>query len=215
MSYTSFEKRWLGKRIDYDKVYEFQCVDLVKQYLYQEFRLNPGSWGNAIDYWTRTHPKILTKFKRVQTNAPKRGDVVILRGVPGRNSAKYGHIGIATGRATPTTVEILEQNGSTGNGSGEGGDAIRKRFVPRTRIAGVLRPKLTAKVVAAVKNVVKKQPVYLRVRSGEGLSGLAKRAGYKDYSKPARWTAIAKLNGSGDWRRYNSKLQPNQKVRVK
>lgn len=56
---------------------------------------------------------------------------------------------------------------------------------------------------------------YLYVKSGEGLSALAKRAGYSDYGKETRWAAIAKLNGSTNWRTYNANLKVGQKVRVK
>jgi hypothetical protein len=31
--YVDFKNKWLGKRIDYDKAYGYQCVDLIKQYL--------------------------------------------------------------------------------------------------------------------------------------------------------------------------------------
>lgn len=70
-----------------------------------------------------------------------------------------------------------------------------------------------------LKPVVKPKPkpikISLIVRKGEGLSNLAKRAGYKDFGKEARWAAIAKLNGSRGWKTFNSKLKPGQKVRVK
>ena len=31
--YKEFVEKWLGKRIDYDWAYGYQCVDLIKQYL--------------------------------------------------------------------------------------------------------------------------------------------------------------------------------------
>jgi N-acetylmuramoyl-L-alanine amidase len=134
MSYPTFKNQWLGKRVDYDKVYGYQCVDLIKQYLAQEFGLSPKAWGNAIDYWYNTNPAILEKFDKLSTNVTRQGDIVIFSGV---NGNPYGHIGVvdATGGAT------LEQNGSTGNGSGIGRDAIRVRVIPLSRIVGVLRRK--------------------------------------------------------------------------
>ena len=30
--YKTFKEKWLWKRIDYDKSYGYQCVDLIKQY---------------------------------------------------------------------------------------------------------------------------------------------------------------------------------------
>lgn len=135
--FENFKNQWLGQRIDYDHVYGYQCVDLILQYIYECFGLGSGVWGNAIDYWTKTSAPLLTKFNREATSDARQGDIVILNGLPGN---PYGHIGIATGNITATTVEILEQNGSTGGGSGTGGDAIRTRFISRSRVAGILRP---------------------------------------------------------------------------
>lgn len=133
MSTASFAQKYLGKKIDYDGVYGYQCVDLIKQYLKEEYGLAPGSWGNAIDYWTKTNPALLTKFDRIASQSPQAGDIVILNGTAGN---PYGHIAVATDANT-----MLEQNGSTGGGSGTGADAIRYRAIPKTRIAGLLRPK--------------------------------------------------------------------------
>lgn len=137
-NYDTFQRAWIGHRVDFDYAYGYQCVDLIKQYMYSHFGIPNGALGNAIDYWTRTASVILTKFNRVATTSVVKGDIVVLNGLPGN---PYGHIGIATGNQTATTVEILEQNGSTGNGKGLGGDAIRLRSVPKSRIAGILRPK--------------------------------------------------------------------------
>lgn len=140
MTYKQFESKWLGRRVDIDKVFDYQCVDLVKQYMLEVYGMPNGAYGNAIDYWTKPVRQVLEKFYKVQTTHARQGDVVILYGTSGN---VYGHIGIATGAANATHIEILEQNGATGNGSGVGGDAIRKRYIPRTRVPGILRPKVT------------------------------------------------------------------------
>lgn len=141
MTYADFEAKWLGGKVDYDGVYQYQCVDLTKQYMAEVFGMKPGAWGNAIDYWTKTHPGVLERFDKVANSDAKRGDIVVINGLSGN---PYGHIGIATGAIDGVNVEILEQNGSTGGGSGTGKDAIRKRFIPRSRVAGLLRPKAPA-----------------------------------------------------------------------
>jgi hypothetical protein len=138
MSYITFKNKWIGKRVDYDKVYGYQCVDLIKQYMAEEKGLKPGAWGNAIDYWYNTNVTVLKHYDKIATNDLRAGDIVILKGV---NGNPYGHIGIASGASYPWYRQILEQNGSTGNGSGVGGDAIRERYVPTYRILGILRPK--------------------------------------------------------------------------
>ena len=46
--YTDFRNEWLGRRIDYDGGYGFQCVDLAKLYLDKVVGLGKiGSLGDA------------------------------------------------------------------------------------------------------------------------------------------------------------------------
>lgn len=140
MTYSEFKTKWLGKRVDTDGLYGYQCVDLAKQYLKEVHAVPFGSYGNAIDYWLRTAPVILKKFTRLQSTRVLPGDVVILKTT---STNPYGHIGVADKRynlANPY-ICILEQNGSTGSGSGTGPNAIRTRWVLRTRVAGILRRK--------------------------------------------------------------------------
>ena len=167
MSYLSFKNKWAGKRVDYDRIYGYQCVDLIKQYAHEEYGLKAGAWGNAIDYWYNTHADLYKKFSRVSTKAAKKGDIVIFKGV---NGNPYGHIGIADENAGRVYVKTLEQNGSTGNGSGTGRDAIRVRSIPKWRIVGVLRPK-------AAKPVLRMPPVGGRIKLAKGDVRTTFRAG--------------------------------------
>lgn len=166
MTYSAFKNKWLGKRIDADKLYGYQCVDLVKQYMLETKKVPNGAYGNAIDYWYRTHTNVRKHYDRVATKTPRQGDIVILSGVGGN---PYGHIGIASGKNTVVTAQILEQNGSTGNGSGVGGDAIRLRHIPKWRIVGVLRPKS----VPATKPVAK--PKYNMPKVGQKIQLIPKQ----------------------------------------
>lgn len=140
MSYISFRNKWIGKRVDYDRVYGYQCVDLIKQYMAEEKGLKPGAWGNAIDYWYSTNATVLKHYDKLSTSQARQGDIVIFKGI---NGNPYGHIGICDSNMSSWSVSVptLEQNGSTGNGSGVGGDAIRVRNIARWRVVGVLRPK--------------------------------------------------------------------------
>jgi surface antigen len=134
----NFKNNWSGRRVDYDNVYSYQCVDLILQYLKECYGLRTGVWGNAIDYWYKPTGALLAQFNRVdKSNHPLVGDIAILNGVGGN---PYGHIGIVYS-ADANNITILEQNGSSGNGSGTGGDAIRLRSVPKSRLAGYLRQK--------------------------------------------------------------------------
>lgn len=136
MSYASFKQEWLGRRVDYDNIYSFQCVDLILQYVKEEYGLATGVWGNAIDYWTHPSSPLLTKFDKISSTDCKQGDIVVFYGLAGN---PYGHIGIADSQ-DPSNVAVLEQNGA-GGADGLGLNAIRTRTIPKSRIAGLLRPK--------------------------------------------------------------------------
>lgn len=144
MNIRDFINKYLGKRVDTDGFPRgelYQCVDLIKEYVNKVYGVPLGSFGNAIDYYYNTHPNILLKFHKLTGVAPQEGDIVVLKGLGGN---KYGHITIATGHIVGELYEALEQNGSTGSGSGLGGDSVRKRMIPLSRIVGVLRPKVAA-----------------------------------------------------------------------
>lgn len=138
MTYTQFKDKWLGKRVDADGVYQYQCVDLIRQYIHELYgKPKTGAWGNAIDYWTKTNSNVLQHFDRVASTDARQGDIVVFYGTSGN---PYGHIGIVDGQ-NADSILTLEQNGSSGNGSGVGGDAIRLRWIPKNRVAGLLRMK--------------------------------------------------------------------------
>lgn len=147
MTYAEYQQMWLGtpiaqRRVDYDGFANYQCVDLIKDCLDRVYGIKPGSWGNAIDYWYHTNPAIFAKFRVVTGTLAKAGDIVVFETnrTPIIKGKQPGHIALATGNQTATAVEVLEQNGSTGGGSGTGGDAIRTRYISKSRIAGILRP---------------------------------------------------------------------------
>lgn len=138
MGYQAFKAEWLGRAVDYDHVYGYQCVDLILEYLKEDYGIPSGVWGNAIDYWNNPSPALLAHFDKVPGSAANQGDIVVFNGLAGN---PYGHIGICDSE-DGTNVTILEQNGSgTNSGSGTGGNAIRTRAIARSRVAGVLRPK--------------------------------------------------------------------------
>jgi len=192
MSYQSFEQKWLGQHVDTDgfpadiknangtiTVKRFQCVDLVKQYMHDEYGVPFGSYGDAANYGQKPHPEILRKFDPLLASTPvKAGDLLPLYGLNGKTA---GHIGIATGSQNNAAAEILEQNGSTGNGDGEGPNRIRKRFVPKSRIICVLRPKTV--VVASAPQSAPAPPAAPGQRTytvvkGDNLTKIAKKFGY-------------------------------------
>lgn len=101
MSYQSLKKKLTGKRVDYDEVYKYQCVDLIKKYAADYFGVKPGAWGDAIDYATSPAASFLKVFER--TNNPIQGDIVVFSG------GRYGHIGLVDGVSSTAinTVAVL------------------------------------------------------------------------------------------------------------
>ena len=111
-AYTNFRNKWLGKRIDYDGGYGFQCVDLIK--LYWEEVLGMGKiWalGNAKD--VPNNPIFRKGWEILKgTTDLMQWDIII------RTKGRYGHIAIVD-HIHNGKVYVLEQNGS-GKNSGNG-----------------------------------------------------------------------------------------------
>lgn len=156
--YQQFKNTWIGRRIDYDRVYAFQCVDLVLQYIYECYSIPRGIWGNAIDYARpgNHNAKLREKFNLLSTTDCRQGDIIVLKGLSGN---PYGHIGICDSQ-NGNMATILEQNGS-GGGTGTGGNAIRLRAVAKSRLAGVLRPKSAAAPPALTTPTSNQSSVFL------------------------------------------------------
>lgn len=131
MTVEQFKDKWLGRRIDYDSVYFFQCTDLTKQYLHECFNIKPGAYGDAKDWFLSPNAMLLSAFTKTGGQALP-GDIVVYNPTP---TNPHGHIGIAINNAV-----MLEQNG-TGGGDGLGTNAIRLRTINYARVLGLLRPK--------------------------------------------------------------------------
>ncbi|HET8709264.1 MAG TPA: CHAP domain-containing protein [Candidatus Saccharimonadales bacterium] len=131
MTYATFKKEWTGRRVDYDHVYGYQCVDLILEWC-KENGIPSGVWGNAIDYATHPTATFTKHFADVTKQTWQPGDVVVLKGLAGN---PFGHIGLFD----HASLYILEQN-ATGSGDGKGRSAIGVyRNIPKSRIARVWR----------------------------------------------------------------------------
>lgn len=164
------------RRVDVDGVAQYQCVDLAKDGLAKVHGINAGAWGNAINYWYFTNKAILDKFSKVGNVDPKAGDLAVFETnvTPMVRGKQPGHIAWATGRFSASMMEILEQNGATGDGDGMGGDEIRLRMIPRARLAGLLRPRSTPNTtftMPPVGTVIQLLPGFQRTtfRAGTGI----------------------------------------------
>jgi hypothetical protein len=197
MSFQSFKNKWMGERVDADGAYQYQCVDLIRQYFAEERGLaKTGAWGNAIDYWRSPVSHVLAVCDKIPGSNAIEGDIVVLNGLAGN---PYGHIGIATGNINARQVEILEQNGSTGNGSGTGGDAIRTRYVDRSRAAGLLRLKpIGGSIVTLTEADVRE--LYREIFGREGDAG-----GVKNYTGKTLQFALRDMISSQEFRNRHVK----------
>jgi len=106
--YTDFRNEWLGKRIDYDWSFWFQCVDLAKLYLDKVAWLGE-IWplGDARDI---PNNHLFAKGWEILkwTDDLMQWDIII------RTRGKYGHIAIVD-HITGGKVYVLEQNWSGKN----------------------------------------------------------------------------------------------------
>ena len=135
MTYQDFKNEWNGRRVDYDHVYAYQCVDLILQWCKEHAGIASGVWGNAIDYANKPTAIFAQNFTRVSDYKP--GDIVVLYGLSGN---PYGHIGIFD-HADGSGIWLLEQN-ATGSGDGLGRSAIGVyRAIPASRVAAIYRYK--------------------------------------------------------------------------
>lgn len=172
-----FFRKYNGKRIDYDGVDAYQCVDIIKQYLDEWFGIKAGAWGNAKDYWLSTNPAVLAKFDKIVTSQTQSDDIVVFKPT---SYNPYGHIGIGV------DSRLIEQNGGTGSGTGTGTDAIRVRTMPGG-IYGVLRPK---QQLNGGSDLITKEDVYnIRIINSEveGYPFSETHAGKFDAQELAAW----------------------------
>ena len=116
--YKNFVQKRRGKRVDYDKQYDYQCTDLAKQYLFEVLRFEKiGALGNAKDM--PNNPFFSSREKIKGTKNLMQGDIII------RSQWPYGHVAIVD-HVLNGKVYVLEQNWSgKDSGSGLGANSIR------------------------------------------------------------------------------------------
>lgn len=136
MSYQDFKNVWNGRRVDYDNVFAYQCVDEILEFMKECAGISSGIWGNAIDYANHPTPAFVNATDRVSGNYQP-GDIVVLFGLAGN---PFGHIGLFD-HQDGSGLWLLEQN-ATGSGDGLNRSAIGVyRAIPLSRVAAVYRLK--------------------------------------------------------------------------
>lgn len=181
MTYDQFEKKYLGKAVDYDGVAGIQCVDLADQYLKDVFGIT-GVWVNgARDFYNKfsSYPALVKNFDRIPNTRDlviKKGDIVIW------NGGTWGHVAIGTGAGTIDWFTSLEENTL---GRHEKTQIVKHYFNGHggvdacNPVAGVLRAKDQTKVLGKPKAAagVEYKVIYpggLNIRSSAGVGNKIK-----------------------------------------
>lgn len=135
MRFNDFVKKYLGKTTDFDGAYGVQCVDLAKLYIDKVIGVVPQSIGNAHAYWDNFKQTYLKKyFKAIPYKKgvkAKKGDLVVW-GKYYNGKSEHGHIAIATGKQTDTTITTYDQNW--------GGSQMKEVVHSLDGVKGFLRP---------------------------------------------------------------------------
>lgn len=109
MTIDLFFDKVKGKKIDFDRAYKNQCVDLIKQFEYDVMGIIPEAVGDAkyyyLDYDKKSFLKNhFIKIPKTPNYVPLKGDIVVF------GNGKYGHICIATGEGNTSRFYSYDQN---------------------------------------------------------------------------------------------------------
>jgi hypothetical protein len=116
MNYQNFKNKWLGKGIDYDGAYGFQCFDVINQYILEITGQKPYirlDWADEIfkkpnDIIPTGVNYTIIKNNETPNNFPIQGDIIVW------NKAKWngngGHTAIVD-NANSDRALVLQQDG--------------------------------------------------------------------------------------------------------
>lgn len=107
---VSYIKSTIGKGIDFDKAYGYQCMDLAVDYLYYVTEGKVRMWGNAKDAINNDFKGLATVHKNTPYFLAKPGDIAV------NASGQYGHIQNVIS-ADLNQYTVVEQNWLGGGAS--------------------------------------------------------------------------------------------------
>lgn len=120
MTLTQFIKKYQGTKVDFDKAFGAQCVDLFRQYCFdvwnieytgavegaKELFANYESMPTAMRYLNRTADGLLADYSV--------GDVLVWGATP---TNKYGHVAILVAVYNTKNFIVFEQDGFKQDGA--------------------------------------------------------------------------------------------------
>lgn len=146
MTLQQFRDKYLGTKVDWDKAYGGQCVDLYRQYVNDVLKHpQPKGVVGAADFWTNydTDPNLnqyYDKIPNTPAGVPEPGDVVIWNKKAGGG---YGHVAIFL-RGDVNAFTSLDQNWPHLN-------QVTETNHTYTNVYGWLRPKGTMDTISIPK----------------------------------------------------------------
>lgn len=138
MLLDDFVKKYEGKKVDFDKKYGYQCVDLIRQYWREGLGIpehtgpcstTGGAKDLFLDYEKMPiEKKYFTKIPKNKAFVP--GDTLIWDST---ETNKYGHVAIYLGKLNNSLI-VFEQNGFKQDGA-------KVTIRSKNHILGALRKK--------------------------------------------------------------------------
>ena len=205
MYLQEFFNKYNGKKLDWDKAYGAQCVDLFRYFCSEVLEISqPKAVKGAKDFWGNHNSDTalninFTKILNTPVFIPQFGDIAVF------NNGTYGHISICTGKGTTSKFESFDQNFPE-NSACHFQEHDYKTFY------GVLRPKNQSKLMAPVQSEfsvrVDKEAANVRTESNTKSTIVIQPSG-KDYlARGTVFLAVGtvmgeSINGNNIW--YKSK----------
>lgn len=201
MKFSTWVKKFLGKKTNYDGVYGVQCVDLIDCYIHECLGLDKGFWGNAKNWWLNRKSSAWLKKNFVfitpnyKNGELKKGDIGI------RTSGTYGHIFVIAEPTKNGKVKYYDQN-ATGNGDKM---TLREKTYNSSTVNGILRPKNQ-------KNL-KEAKVYKTVKANGGLFAYSSLNSTTAYTIIPNGTKVEVVSASAGAKTIKSKKYTMSKIK--
>ena len=118
LTFEQFITKYCGKKVDYDKVYGAQCVDLFRQYCQDVLNIpHTGSVDGAKDLYEK-YQELPVEQKYfvplIRSAEPEFGYVAVWGSTP---MNRYGHVALVLAKLNDSTLLVFEQDGYAQDGA--------------------------------------------------------------------------------------------------